>query len=328
MFKICSIGCGAMAQRGHGPAYAKYKKDYPGTVLAACCDINEDRAKKFSEDFGFEAYYTDYIKMLEETNPDVVCLLSPVDLTCPMAVEMIKKGFNIIVEKPPGKNCDEVLAILKAAQENGVNVRTAFNRRYTPLITELKKRIAETGEKIINITYQMYRWHRYDNDFSTTAIHAVDAVKYIASSDYKRVTFDYDFRSEYGENVKNIFINGEFENGVFTQISLVPVGGVVTERLTVNTHANTFFVDLPVWGNIDVPGKLTHIANGREITVITGDMLSDSSEMFELCGFYDENRCFFEHIRHKNETTNDLESAIQSVEIEDYIRKSKTLYKA
>ena len=72
MFKICSIGCGGMAKSGHGPAFAKYKKDYKDVCLAACCDINEEAAKAFKENFGFEAYYTDYQKMLEEVKPDVV----------------------------------------------------------------------------------------------------------------------------------------------------------------------------------------------------------------------------------------------------------------
>ena len=54
MFKICSIGCGAMAKSGHGPAFAKYKRDYEDVCLAACCDINEEAAKTFKEQFGFE----------------------------------------------------------------------------------------------------------------------------------------------------------------------------------------------------------------------------------------------------------------------------------
>ncbi len=326
MFKICSIGCGNMANNGHGPSYAKYKKDYPDTVLAACCDLSEEKAKEFKDKFGFEKYYTDYIKMLEEEKPDVVCLMSPVDLTCEMSVQIMSRGFNVILEKPPGRNEEELKSMNMAAISGNVSVRTAFNRRYMPLVTELKKRIKQSGEKIINITYQMYRWHRYEKDFSTTAIHAVDAVKYIVGSDYSDLKFSYDHKPELGENVKNIFANGVFKNGTHTQISLVATGGAVTERITVNTHNNTFFVDLPVWGNMDVPGKLVHVKDGDKIETVTGDMLSDSTEMFELCGFYDENRSFFEHIRHGGKRISDLSGCLQSVEIEDCIRNSAEKY--
>ena len=139
MFKICSIGCGPMAISGHGPAFAKYKKDYDDVCLAACCDINEDAAKAFKEQFGFETYYTDYVKMLDEVKPDVVSLLCPVRLTCPLSIDIMKRGYNIIMEKPPGKNKEEILLMKKAAEEAGVNVRTAFNRRYTPLVLKLKE---------------------------------------------------------------------------------------------------------------------------------------------------------------------------------------------
>ena len=326
MFKICTVGCGNMSTTGHGPSYAKYKKDYPDTCLAACCDLDEKKATDYAEKFGFERVYTDYIQMIETEKPDVVCLMSPVDKTCEMSVQIMSRGFNIILEKPPGRNVDELTGMNMAAINANVSVRTAFNRRYTPLITELKKRIHETGEKIINITYQMYRWHRYERDFSTTAIHAVDVVKFIAGSDYIDVKFNYDHRPELGENVKNIFMNGIFKNGAHTQISLVATGGAVTERITVNTHNNTFFVDLPVWGNMDVPGKLVHVKDGDKIETVTGDQLSDSTEMFELCGFYDENRSFFEHLRNGGKRICDLSGCAQSVEIEDCIRNSVESY--
>lgn len=327
MLKICSIGCGAMAVQGHGPSFAKYKNDYPDTHLCGCCDIDEKRAKDFAEKFGFENYYTDYIKMLDTEKPDVVSLISPVHLTCEMSIEIMKRGYNIILEKPPGRNREELELMSKTAKECGVNVRTSFNRRYTPLVTELKKRLDESGEKIINITCQMYRWHRYDKDFSTTAIHSVDLVKYIVGCDYEKVSFDYDFRPELGENVKNIIMNAKFENGTFAQITFIPIGGVVTERISTNTHNNTYFVDLPVWGNMDVPGKLIHIKDGSKVETVTGDTLADSTEMFELCGFYDENRGFFEHVRNGCETICDLETALQSVEIEDCIRNSENTYR-
>ena len=48
--------------------------------------------------------------------------------------------------------------------------------------------------------------------------------------------------------------------------------------------------------------------------------------MYELSGFYDENRLFFEHIRNSEEIICDLESAIQSVELEDALRNNVEKY--
>ena len=106
-----------------------------------------------------------------------------------MAIDIMKKGFNIILEKPPGKDVDEINEMITEAKKANVNVRVAFNRRYAPLLIKLKELIKESGEEITNITYQMYRHNRRESDFSTTAIHAIDAVKYIAEVDYKKVNY-------------------------------------------------------------------------------------------------------------------------------------------
>jgi hypothetical protein len=76
-----------------------------------------------------------------------------------------------------------------------------------------------------------------------------------------------------------------------------------------------------------VPGKLTHVKVKCVQDVITGDSLSDSLEMFELSGFYDENRLYFEHLRHSDEVICDLASAIQSVELEDALRNNVKEYR-
>ena len=186
MFKICVIGCGAMAKSGHGPAFKKYAQEYNDTLLAGCCDIKREAAEEFAATFGFSRAYTDYRVMLDEVKPDVVSLLSPVELTSELAVSVLKLGYPLILEKPPGRNREEILAIDRAAREAGVSVRTAFNRRYTPLVQKLKELLAD--EKIMNITYQMYRRGRSEPDFSTTSIHAIDAVSFVGGGKYKNVS--------------------------------------------------------------------------------------------------------------------------------------------
>lgn len=314
MFKICVVGCGNMSTSGHGPAYKKYYEEYKDVCLCSCCDLDEEKAKKYKESFGFDNYYTDYEKMLDEIKPDVVCLMSPVKLTKELSISIINKGYNIILEKPPGLNREEILEMIKAAEKNNVYVRTAFNRRYTPLVMELKKQLI--GKRIFNITYQMYRSGRKESFFETTASHAIDVTKNIIGSDYKRVTIDYQECPDLGEKVANYYLNCEFENGVFAQISLVTNGGVIVERATVNTHNETYFLELPFWKNIDDPGRLRGIRSGEGVFLdIDGMSLVDSDAMFETSGFYEENRSFFEQIRKNEGPTCDLESGIQTVDL-------------
>ncbi len=324
MFKICVVGCGYMSKGGHGPAFKKYHNEYQDVCLAGCCDIDEEKAVKYKEKFGFEKHYTDYKAMLNEINPDVVSLICPVNFTKELSIDIMKKGYNIILEKPPGLNTAEINEMISTAEESNVFVRTSFNRRYAPLILKLKELISE--QQIFNITYQMYRYNRRDEDFATTAIHAIDATKNIVGSDYKKIDFVYQQLSDIGENVANIYLNCEFENGIIGQISLVPMGGGIAERITVNTLDNTYYVELPFWRNMDSPGRLRVVNKNETILDISGTELVDSPEMFEEMGFYEENRGFFELIRSGGPVSCDLKTGLQSVDIANYIRERKPQY--
>jgi len=322
MFKICMIGCGDMATRGHGPAYIKYCGTHPDTLLAGCCDVVPEKAEVFREKFGFQKAYTDFHVMLDEIHPDVVCLISPEHLTSKLAVEVLKKGYALILEKPPGKTKEEILNIHRAALEAKKPVRVAFNRRYTPLMIQLKKWMGT--ETITNITYQMYRKGRKDADFATTAIHAIDAVKHIAGSDYEWVKFTY---QEVMPGVVNIYMTAQMESGAIAQLTLVPMGGMISERATVNTNEATYYMELPFWKNPDSPGHLKRVQGADVTHEISGEQLVDSTEMYEESGFFEENRSWFDLLQSGQEAGNDLPSAIQSVDISNAIRERKEEYR-
>lgn len=324
MFKICVIGCGAMSCGGHGPSFRKYKEDYNEVCLAGCCDLDEEKAKSYKETYGFEKYYTNYDEMLEKENPDVVCLMAPVSLTKKFSVDIIKKGYNIIMEKPPGASSSETREMIEEASESGLFVRCAFNRRYTPLIQKLKEYIKD--KRIYNITYQMYRTGRNEKTFYTTAIHAIDAVKSIVGADYKKVNITFQELPEAGEGVSNFYLDCDFENGAKGFISLVPMGGAICERITVNTENESYFVELPFWNNLDVPGRLRGIKGNEVFADVSGSELIDTGEMFEEMGFYEENRSFFELIRSGIKPFSDLESGLQSIEIAECLEKRIPLY--
>ncbi|MBE6650206.1 MAG: Gfo/Idh/MocA family oxidoreductase [Ruminococcaceae bacterium] len=323
MFTICTVGCGWMSSTGHGPSLKKYSDDREGVVLAGCCDLDEGRAIEYKEKFGFKKHYTDMKTMIAECKPDVVSVIMPVNLTAKVATEIMKLGCNVIMEKPPGKNIDETNALVATAREMGVSARVSFNRRYFPLITETMKRIKETGEKVDSVTCQMYRFNRPDADFSTTIVHVIDAVKYIVGSDFVSAKMEYTPMPELGEGVKDIFMTCRFENGSVAQIIAAPNSGSVTERFTVNTRNHTYFIDLPVCGNLDTPGKLVIQHEGKENEVVNGRSLIDTEEMFEMSGFYGANASYFDLLREGKKII-DLDTAIDCVKLQDAVRDNIT----
>jgi myo-inositol 2-dehydrogenase/D-chiro-inositol 1-dehydrogenase len=106
-FKICLIGCGAMAFNGHGPTLKKYAAKRPGTELAACCDIVAERAETFAESFNFKQAYTDIEKMLKQEKPDGAVLAVPVNSTARLAERILNEGVPLRTENPPGSSMSE-----------------------------------------------------------------------------------------------------------------------------------------------------------------------------------------------------------------------------
>ena len=130
-----------------------------------------------------------------------------------------------------------------------------------------------------------------------------------------------------GPNVMNIFLACTFENGVIAHLHFCPVSGAVIERITVNARDHTFFLRMPIWNGLDMPGELQHMKKTRLISSLSGLDVSPCHDMYVTDGFYAENKAFFDTVRAGTKSANDIRSALQSVEIADAIRRREAVWK-
>ena len=309
-FAICAVGCGHIARAMHGPSYLKYQAENSGAVFAGCCDIDMGKAESFRSQFNFRSAYDDMNEMIRKEKPDAVCLLSPVEKTASLAADILVKGIPLLLEKPPGRTREEVAQLIDIADKKRVPNRVAFNRRYAPLVIKLKELLGakRAPEQIRSIQYDMYRVGRMDEDFSTTAIHAIDAARFIACSDYKHVRFTY-------RAATDIHMACETQSGAVVNISVCPVTGMIKEGATVICRDKIF--DLDLLGNpLNPTGRLIAIEK-NDITVdISGD-----AEPFVREGFYIENKTFFDDIIAGRQPTGGVDTAFQSVALAECVRE-------
>ena len=247
-----------------------------------------------------------------------------------LSIAIMKKGYAVEIEKPPGMNRAQTLAMMRAAKQYGAPHQVAFNRRFTPLLVELRKRLTENRRPgdIQTIRYDLYRVGRRDRDFSATAIHGIDAARFLAGEPYQHVSFDYQELPQLGEGVANIFMEGSFQSGARAQLSFCPDTGITLERAVACLHDYTYFVNLPIWNFADAPGSLVGYQKDKKTLEIPGGALCTGGEMFETNGFYAEDAGFFEDIRHGRKPLNNLANSLQSVEIADCIRRRLPVYDA
>jgi myo-inositol 2-dehydrogenase/D-chiro-inositol 1-dehydrogenase len=330
LFKICMIGCGWVANFGHGPAYRKYAAEHADVELTACCDTEESRVIRFREKFGFEKKYTDYRVMLEKESPDVVCLNVPVSQIALLSREILQAGFPLLLEKPAGANLTETKILKEVSEKCGVANMVAFNRRYMPLIKTFKKTIEKTIglQGIESIDYYLSRYRRLEDNFEITAIHGIDTVRFLTEAEYQSVQFQYRAFPDRGNNVIDIHLYAHLDSGVTATLNFYPLCGAVMERMVVNSSDHTFLIEIPVWDSVDLPGKILVVEKNEVINTINLHHQRQQVEDFQRYGFYAEDAAFFNFLRGGEKAAPDISQVLGTAEIMECIRKKKNSYQA
>jgi myo-inositol 2-dehydrogenase/D-chiro-inositol 1-dehydrogenase len=265
--------------------------------------------------------------MLATERPDAVVLVVPEAVTCDVACRVLELGYPLLVEKPPGRTPAEVDRMAAAAQggPRPVPHQVAFNRRHAPLVREARARVAACGAPLDHVHYEMTRVDRRDADFSTTAIHGIDAVRFLAGSDYASVRFSYREHPELGPGVADIFMDAVMASGATAHLAFCPTAGVVVERATLHARGQTFFLQVPMWGGFDSPGHLWHFEDGRLQAEAAGEK---SAEPFVLGGFYSEYEAFLGDLAAGRTPSPGLHESRQSVAVAERIRHRESEFRA
>ena len=116
--RVAIVGCGRVSDL-HQMGY-RGRED---AKIVAVCDSNKARAKTKAREWGVEKVYTDYNQVLEDREVDVVELLTPHHLHCPMTVQAARAGKHISVQKPMALSAAEADEMIAASDKAGVSMR-------------------------------------------------------------------------------------------------------------------------------------------------------------------------------------------------------------
>jgi predicted dehydrogenase len=112
-------------------------------VLKTVCARNADRANAFAAQWGFEKAETDWRRMVESPEIDVIDIASPNDTHAEIAIAAAKAGKMVMCEKPLGRNAGESEAMVAAVESAGVPNMVWYNYRRVPAVTLAKQLIDE-----------------------------------------------------------------------------------------------------------------------------------------------------------------------------------------
>ena len=139
---VGTIGAGYAAAL-HGNGYEKVTGI--NVRLKTICDVQTALAEKILERYGYEQIETDYHKLLEDPEIDVIDIVLPPFLHVPVAIEAMRAGKHVICEKPLTGFFGE-----KGQENVGKTVpKSVMYETCMAEMDELKKVVAETGKKFM-----------------------------------------------------------------------------------------------------------------------------------------------------------------------------------
>jgi predicted dehydrogenase len=215
-------------------------------------------------------FYTDYQAFLERSDMFAVSIATPTHYD--LALQAIKTGKHVVIEKPPTLSLLQLYEIEQAGKEANVTVFTAYHACYRPEVEALRKELAGKQVRLVNVTYREDVLHYCDPNgwifnpeiagggvFMSSGINPVSIIyDVLPKIDLKVTKVELETPNGFDVESKGVveFVfsggQGKLDMDWFHQ-------GTETRLIEIRTNENVYIIDI-------VKGKLT-----KDGQVIAGD---------------------------------------------------------
>lgn len=114
-----------------------------GEKVGPVADVAPGRAKLLAQECGGEPF-SDWKKVTRGESTEAVSVATTHDALSEISIDALLHGKHVLVEKPGGRNPQEVKAMAEAERKSGMKVCVGFNHRFHPAIAKAR-RICESG---------------------------------------------------------------------------------------------------------------------------------------------------------------------------------------
>lgn len=140
------VGTGFMG-RTHSNAFLQVPRFFPlpvKPVLKAVCARSGEKAAAFAANWGYEQSVTDWRRLIDSPEIDLIDIASPNDTHAEIAIAAARAGKMVMCEKPLGRTPSESEEIVSAAEQAGVRNMVWYNYRRVPAVM-LAKELIDSG---------------------------------------------------------------------------------------------------------------------------------------------------------------------------------------
>lgn len=253
MLKVGVLGAGHL-----GKIHLRLLNQSEKYELVGFYDPFEDNAKKVAAEFGYRKF---------DTIADLIAAVDVVDIVTPTlshhdcAVEVIKAGKHVFIEKPISNTVTEAEEIITLAKEYNVKGQVGHVERFNPAFTAVKNQIQNP---MFIETHRLAEFNPRGTDVPVVLdlmIHDIDAILSVVKSKVKAVHASGVSVLSQSPDISNARI--EFENGC--------VANITSSRISMKNMRKSRFFQKDAYISVDYLDKVCEIVKMKDAPEVPGD---------------------------------------------------------
>ena len=184
-FKVGILGAGNIVENSHLPIYTKENLN-----IVNIFDIDLSKSKKLKKKFNIDKFSTNLDEFLNDKNIDIVDIAVPAKFNKNLFLKTLKKGKNILIQKPLANNLKNASDILKHYNQSILKANVNHQMRYSPSIMAakdiLKKKLIGQIKEFNFFTHRFTNWSIWPwlqtidyPELRYNSIHYLDSIRYL-----------------------------------------------------------------------------------------------------------------------------------------------------
>lgn len=136
MLRVAIVGCGKVADK-HASQIVRMQE----VRLVGVCDREELMARQLAERYRIEGAFSSLENLLSVTHPDVVHITTPPQSHHAIALECLRSGCHVYVEKPFTLSAGEAEDLIQLATSNGLKMTVGNETQFSPVACDMRRLI-------------------------------------------------------------------------------------------------------------------------------------------------------------------------------------------
>jgi predicted dehydrogenase len=253
MLKIGVLGAGHL-----GKIHLRLLNESLKYKLVGFYDPSKENAEKVSAEFGYKSFdsISDLISAV-----DVVDIVTPTLSHYHCAVEAVKAGKHIFLEKPISNTVEEAEHIIELAKEYNVKGQVGHVERFNPAFKAVKDKI---HNPMFIETHRLAEFNPRGTDVPVVLdlmIHDIDAILSVVKSPVKNIHATGTAVISDSPDIANARI--EFENGC--------VANVTSSRISMKNMRKARFFQKDAYISVDYLDKICEVVKMKDAPEVPGD---------------------------------------------------------